>query len=185
MSQVCPVWVGYLLASPVRKLFQNPDVILKSFVRDGMTVMDVGCAMGFFSLPAARLTGDSGKVVCIDCQEPMLTRLTKRAKKAGVMHRIETRMCTTDNLRADDLSTKVDVALAIAMVHEASNPAHLIKQISNTVKPGGVFYVAEPLGHVSLPQVEETRATIEQNGFEVLETQKSHRLYSMLLKKTA
>ena len=58
MSQhVCPFWVGYLLLSPVRKLITNPDRILEPYVRSGMTVMDAGTAMGFFSLPLAELVG--------------------------------------------------------------------------------------------------------------------------------
>ena len=53
---VCPIWVGYLLASPVRKLvWENPDKILKPYVNEAMTVADIGCAMGFFSLPLARI----------------------------------------------------------------------------------------------------------------------------------
>lgn len=185
MSHVCPVWIGYLLINPIRKLIQNPTKILTPHIREGMTVMDVGSAMGFFSLPAANLTGDEGKVICIDCQEKMLAKLKKRAQKAGLNHRIQTRVCTTDDLLVDDLKEQVDVALAVAMVHEADSPKRLLQQISRTVKPGGVFYVAEPLGHVSVDQVEETRTTIEQQGFCVLETQKSSRLYAMSFKKAA
>ena len=50
-EDVCPVWVAYLLASPLRKLLQNPERILAPCVHEGMTVVDIGCAMGFFSLP--------------------------------------------------------------------------------------------------------------------------------------
>jgi len=49
-KRVCPVWVGYLLASPIRKLFQNPQRILSPYVENGMKVLDVGCAMGFFKI---------------------------------------------------------------------------------------------------------------------------------------
>jgi hypothetical protein len=44
--RVCPWWVGYILASPVRKLWQNPVRILKPFVRPGMTVLEPGPGMG-------------------------------------------------------------------------------------------------------------------------------------------
>jgi len=54
---LCPVWIGYLLASPVRKLSQNPRKILGPYVNEGMTVADIGCAMGFFSLPLAKQSG--------------------------------------------------------------------------------------------------------------------------------
>jgi 2-polyprenyl-3-methyl-5-hydroxy-6-metoxy-1,4-benzoquinol methylase len=56
-QRVCPIWVGYLLASPVRKLYQNPKKILGAYVREGMKILDIGCAMGFFSLPLAEMTG--------------------------------------------------------------------------------------------------------------------------------
>ena len=41
-EKVCPIWVGYLLASPVRRLFQNPDKILGPYIEDGITVLDIG-----------------------------------------------------------------------------------------------------------------------------------------------
>ena len=69
---VCPWWVGYLIASPLRKLGENPDTILAPLVEPGMTTVDIGCAMGFFSLPLARMVGGSGRVVCVDVQERML-----------------------------------------------------------------------------------------------------------------
>ncbi|MBU1207873.1 MAG: hypothetical protein KKH04_13245 [Proteobacteria bacterium] len=50
-EHVCPVWVGYLLASPLRKLFQNPKKILEPYVQKDMKVLDVGPGMGFFTLP--------------------------------------------------------------------------------------------------------------------------------------
>jgi len=59
-EKVYPVWVGYLLASPIRKLFQNLHKILGHYIEKGMKVLDVGCAMGFFSLPLAGMVGPMG-----------------------------------------------------------------------------------------------------------------------------
>ena len=60
-NKVYPWWMGFMLLSPFRKFSQNPDEILSKYVLKGMKVMDVGCAMGFFSLPLARLVGEKGK----------------------------------------------------------------------------------------------------------------------------
>ena len=87
-KHVCPWWVGYLLVSPIRRWFQDPEKILSPYVSEGMTVLDIGPGMGFFTIPAARMVGDSGRVIAVDLQEKMLKSLVKRAEKAGVAGRI-------------------------------------------------------------------------------------------------
>lgn len=44
--RVCPWRLGYLLASPVRKLLQDPHRILLPYVRAGMTVLEPGPGWG-------------------------------------------------------------------------------------------------------------------------------------------
>ena len=54
-ERVCPWWLGYLLASPVRRwMAENPESLLAPYVREGMTVLEPGPGMGFFTLPLAR-----------------------------------------------------------------------------------------------------------------------------------
>lgn len=184
-EHVCPVWIGHLLANPIRKLFHNPTQILGPHVREGMTVLDVGSAMGFFSLPAAKMVGRTGRVICVDCQPGMLISLEKRAKKAGVSAQIETRECSTAALGLDDLSEQVDVALAIAMIHEASDPDRLLSEIVRTLKPGGRILIAEPKGHVSDAQIEETLKLTRSLGLVMVEELKVKRTVSFLMARAA
>ena len=131
-KHVCPVWIGYLLASPIRKLFKNPDKILSPYIMEGMTVLDVGCAMGFFSLPAAKIVGQNGKVICIDLQKEMIRALEKRASKAGLTNRLETRLCNENSLGLNDMTEKIDLAFAIAVIHEISDPSTFFSEIYKT-----------------------------------------------------
>jgi len=162
---VCPVWVGYLLASPTRKLFQNPNKILKPYVNEAMTVADIGCAMGFFSLPLARMVGPNGKVICVDVQEKMIRSLEKRAAKAGLSGRIETVICKEDSLSLDKIKEKIDFALASAVVHEVPDAAGFFSEIYKAMKPAGRLLLVEPKGHVSEKDFETTISVAEQNGF--------------------
>ena len=52
--RVCPWWLGYLLASPLRRLLQDPAAVIKPYVRGGMTVLEPGPGMGFFTVEVAR-----------------------------------------------------------------------------------------------------------------------------------
>ena len=80
-KHVCPRWLGYFLLCPLRRLGQKPEKILAPFVSEGMTALDIGPGMGYFSLPMAQMVGPGGKVLCVDVQEKMLRSLGSRAAR--------------------------------------------------------------------------------------------------------
>ncbi len=183
-ERVCPVWIGYLLASPIRKLFQNPQKILSPYVKSGMQVMDIGCAMGFFSLPLAQMVGPKGQVICVDMQEKMIKSLEKRAQKAGLSNRIKTHLCNQHSLGLDNLTKKIDFALAFAVVHEVPDTASFFSELSKTIKQQGKFLVAEPSGHVSEKDFRISISIAEQNGFKAIARPQIAHSHAVLLEKT-
>lgn len=167
ICHVCPWWIGYLLASPIRRWLQDPVEILSPYLEPGMTVLEVGPGMGFFSIPLAEILGPEGRLICVDVQERMLQSLRKRVEKADLTKRVETRLCTATNLGVDDLIGEFDFALAFAVVHEIPDRARLFAQLAAALKPGGKLLVAEPKGHVTAVALEQTIALAETAGFEV------------------
>jgi 2-polyprenyl-3-methyl-5-hydroxy-6-metoxy-1,4-benzoquinol methylase len=182
-ERVCPVWVGYLLASPIRKIFQNPHGILAPYVKRGMKVLDVGSAMGFFSLPAAHMVGPDGKVICIDVQDRMLESLEKRARKAGVIERIETRLCRNDSLDLTDLAEAIDFALAFAVVHEVPDASAFFSQIYEALKPEAKILLSEPRGHVSEADFAKSISTAGEIGLRFIERININRSRSAVFEK--
>jgi ubiquinone/menaquinone biosynthesis C-methylase UbiE len=162
---------------------QNPDKILAPFVLPSMTVMDVGSAMGFFSLSMAKLVGPSGRVICVDLQEKMLVTLRKRAQKAEVADRIESRICTADGLGIDDLSGQIDFALAFAVVHEAPQPKKLFEETRSALRQDGTLLFAEPSGHVKIDQFRKSLNLAREVGYETLAAPKVARSHTAILKK--
>lgn len=161
---VCPWWLGPLLASPLRRLLQDPARILAPHVREGMTVLEPGPGMGFFTLEAARRVGTQGRVVAVDLQQRMLDGLRRRAARAGLLPRIELRLATEASLGVEDLAGKVDLALAFAMVHELPDPGRFFEEVRRALAPGGLLLLAEPTGHVSGADFEATLALAERAG---------------------
>lgn len=162
--RVCPWWIGYLLVSPIRKLVQDPAKLLAPHVREGMTVLEPGPGMGFFTLELARRVGPRGRVVAVDLQPRMLAALRRRAARAGLAERIETRQARPDALGVGDLAGKVDLVLAFALVHELPDPARFFAEVRATLVPGGVVLVAEPAGHVKAPDFEASLAAAARAG---------------------
>ena len=182
-GKVCPHWVGYLLASPLRRLFHNPRKILGPYVEPGMTVLDIGCAMGFFSLPLARMIGKRGKVVCVDAQENMLVSLQKRARKAGLADRIIPHLCPRDSLSLEAFANTIDFSLAFAVVHEVPDPSKFFAEVWRAMKAGSKCLVAEPKGRVSVENFVITLAAAGENGLRVMGNPEIARSRAALLVK--
>jgi ubiquinone/menaquinone biosynthesis C-methylase UbiE len=183
-SHVCPWWLGYVLANPLRRLLENPDKLLGALITPGMTVLDIGCAMGFFTLPAARMVGDSGRVIAVDIQPKMISALQRRAKRRGLLDRIETRVCSEKGLGIDDLDGKIDLVLAIHMVHEVPDRDQLMSQLHRAVRSGGRMLVVEPKGHVSEQAFAETIATADRAGFSAVDGSPARRGHSQLFTRS-
>jgi ubiquinone/menaquinone biosynthesis C-methylase UbiE len=148
-----------------------------------MIVLDVGCGMGFFSLDMARMVGAQGKVVCVDLQHQMIRSLSRRASKAGLLDRIDPRVCSEDSLGIEDYGERIDFALTFAVVHEVPDIPKLLGQIHYALKPEGMLLVAEPGGHVSKKRFREEELAAERVGFKSLERPEIWRSRAVVLER--
>jgi SAM-dependent methyltransferase len=164
---VCPWWLGYLLASPLRRLAHDPAKILAPYVRNGMTVLEPGPGMGFFTLELARMVGPSGRVLTVDIQPRMLDRLKRRAAHAGLLDRLDIRVAQRDSLGLAGAAGTVDFVLAFAMVHEMPSAKSFFQEAAQAMKAGAHLLLAEPAGHVKPALFEAELASAAQAGLRV------------------
>lgn len=182
-KHVCPWWLGYLLASPLRRLRQEPHRILSPHVRAGMTVLEPGPGMGFFTLELARLVGAAGRVIAIDVQPKMLKVLAKRARKAGLQDRIVLRQADKNRMGVDDIHGQVDFVLVFAVVHELPDAAGFYGEMFSALKPEGRMLLSEPSGHVNAKDWQETVRQALASGFQEVQNLEISRARSVLLVK--
>lgn len=166
-TTVCPWWAGYTLNNRARRLLHKPEQILKGYILQGMTVMDVGCGMGYFTLPAAALVGEKGKVIAVDLQKKMLQGMWSRAEKAGLSSRIITHACGQDALDIGGFARSVDFAILFMMLHEVPDQQRLILELKQAMCAGGKLLFAEPIGHVPKKRYHQSLALFHQEGFRV------------------
>ena len=145
----CPIWIGRLLASPLRRVFENPATVVLPLLKPKDRVLELGPALGFFTLPVAEALGPDGRLVCVDVQEGMLRRLRRRLEKRGLAGNVEMRQCTHEDLGLVDLEGTCDLVLALHVVHETVSPAGTMKALARCLKPGGHLLLVEPPGHCS------------------------------------
>jgi len=180
---VCPWWLGYLLACPWRRFLQDPGKILGPYLREGMTVLEPGPGMGFFTLETARRVGSSGRVIAVEIQPKMLHRLKRRAEKAGLLGRLDARLAMPESMNLDGLDGQVDFAFAFAVVHEMPDTDSFFLQTARCLKPGGSLLLAEPAGHVKAGRFEQELAAAARAGFSVVDRPVIPRSRAALFKK--
>lgn len=103
------------LRSGLRRFLMNPAKLLAPLVKEGMTVLEVGCGPGFFTVEAARLVGTGGKVIVADLQQAMLDLVREAVKDDQTGRRIVLHKCGEDRI---GVTGPVDLILAIHVVHE-------------------------------------------------------------------
>ena len=160
-DHICPRWFAYTFDNPLRRFFHNPEKIFRPYVTGGMTVLDIGCGMGFFSIALAKFVGSGGGVIAADVQQKMLNTLKKRAEKTEVSDRIRIHRCEPNNL---GVVTPVDFILAFLMVHEVPDINMFFHQVCSCLKPNGRIFIAEPKFHVSLRRFQEIIVSAQKYG---------------------
>ena len=164
---VCPWWLGYFLAHPLRRRIHDPVGILRPFVSEGMTVLEPGPGMGFFTVELARLVGPSGRVVAVDVQPRMLEGVRRHSGKEGLSGRIEARLARGDGMGVDDLAGKVDFVLAFAVVHEMPDAERFFAEAGAVMKQGSKLLLAEPRFEVPERQFADTLRVAGRCGLRV------------------
>jgi SAM-dependent methyltransferase len=179
-NRICPVELAPSLDSRLRRLLQNPHDILAPFVREGMTVLDIGCGPGYFSIEMAGLVGAGGKVISADLQEGMLAELRNKIKGSPLEPRIKFVLCSKGDI---NVSVAVDFILAFYMVHEVPDKNALFKQLRAVLRQEGQILLVEPkFFHVSRAEWRKTTAVATANAFRVNQGPKLRFSWSAVLK---
>jgi len=160
----CPWWFLFTFDNPLRKIYQDPIKILTPYIQSDDIVVDIGCGMGYFTLPLARLVGEDGEVIAVDLQSRMLEGLKSRAQKAQLAERIRLHNCSQNQIGVDG---PVDFVLVFWMAHEVWKPEAFFAQIYAMLKVSGCMLMAEPLVHVTEKAFRQTLHEIERAGFAI------------------
>ena len=132
-----------------------------------MAVLEPGPGMGFFTLELARLVGPAGRVIAVDVEPRMIEGLRRRARKAGLLNRIDARVVQPTSMRLDDVERAIDFVFAFAVVHEMPASGPFFAEAARVLKPGACLLLAEPAGHVDDAEFAEELAAAARAGLSV------------------
>jgi len=129
------------LNSPERQKRLPPQKILNILSpKTGSVIADVGCGIGFLSIPAAKMLGPKGRVIAMDISDVMLGDIEKRIKQENITNIIPKKSREYE-FPLDDAS--VDMAIIVNVLHEVDDKVRFMKEVARILKRSGRIGIVE------------------------------------------
>ncbi len=123
-----------------RRSMLQPDKVLPLFLdRTDAVLLDLGCGVGMFALPAAKHLAQ-GRVYASDVHAGMVETVLRRAKEAGLSN-IEGLTGPAAKVPLPDGS--VDVVLISMVLHDIETRTEALAEAARVLKPGGTLFMIE------------------------------------------
>ena len=122
------------------KLMPPGEILSMIDLREGDIFLDIGAGPGGFSIPAAAIVGDSGKVIALDISQEVLDFLSEKVTETGLKN-IEIIRSEENDLKIPDQSG--DIAFLCMVFHEATDPALFLPEVFHAIRPGGKIVIIE------------------------------------------
>jgi ubiquinone/menaquinone biosynthesis C-methylase UbiE len=104
-------------------------------VSEGQTVLDYGCGSGTYTIPAARLVGESGKVYALDVSGRALEKVMSRVDGEGLRNVEPVRSSGDVGIDLEDGA--LDHILFIDVLQEIEDWGPLFEEAYRALKDGG------------------------------------------------
>jgi len=132
----------YRLDGPLRwAVGEANELIRKTRLHPGVTVLDVGAGTGYLSIPLARVVGESGSVHSFDASPELLSVLGEKAARQGYARRITLRQGPAERLSYPD--GFFDFVFSSYTLHELEDPMPALREMHRVLKPLGEVAISD------------------------------------------
>lgn len=129
------------LDNPKRREALPPYETLKRLrLSKGDIIADIGCGIGYFTLPAAELSGPGGKVYALDISDEMLDETKKAAVEKGLTNIELVRNTEYDLVIGGESVTYCLISLVL---HEVDDLRRYVEEIGRILRYGGRLAIIE------------------------------------------
>ena len=129
------------LDSPKRReMLPIRTVLTKIGLTEGAKFADIGCGIGYFSIPAADVIGPKGIVYALDVSEEMIEELDKKIEENDIDN-IRTVLTDKYNFKLEDNS--VSYSFICTVLHEIDDSVAFINEAKRILVAGGKIVVVE------------------------------------------
>ena len=140
-SRIMYKMLALFLGNPLRRLTTNPiDVLTKMGIERGLSVLEVGCGPGFFTIPAARIV-EEGNFYALDLSPFMIQHVKKKAAKQK-LENVKTITAPASNTGLEDES--ISLVICIDVLSDITDIDSTLHEMHRILKFDGILSVFEP-----------------------------------------
>ena len=120
-------------------LFLNPYKLLNAAgLKPGQKVLEVGCGPGFFTIPAAKIVGEKGKVYALDVN-PVAVETVRRKIMENNLKNVKIMLADASETGLPDES--IDVAFLFGVIHALKDVDAVMREMHRILKVKGILSV--------------------------------------------
>lgn len=123
-----------------REILPPEQTLVSLNLKQGDIMADIGCGIGYFTIPASKIVGHNGKIYAMDILPEMLQDVEKRIQENNLSN-IETILTEENDLKLED--NKVTLAFLCNVVHEAHEKEKFLREIKRILSPKGEISIVE------------------------------------------
>lgn len=177
----CPSSFAWVLENPVIERVAGSQALMdRAGVCSGMNVLDAGCGPGRVTIPLARRVGPGGRVVALDAQASMLSKLQRRLEEQDVTN---VRLVHAELGTGALASEQFDRAFLVTVLGEIPNQEQALREIHGLLAPGGILSVSEVLPDPHYQRRSKVRALALLTGYDPTLVHHTYRSYTMNLRR--
>lgn len=123
-----------------RELLPPEETLIKLGLHEGDVMADIGCGIGYFTIPASKIAGDSGNIFAMDISPEMLQDVGIKIKSNNISN-IEIILTEENDLKLED--NKITFAFISTVLHEADEIENFLNEIKRIISPKGRIAIVE------------------------------------------
>jgi ubiquinone/menaquinone biosynthesis C-methylase UbiE len=99
-----------------------------------MVFMDIGCGYGFFTIQAAQLVGEKGRVYAVDIDDSAIETLKSKASEEGLTNIVAKVGEAEETVFCDECA---DIVFYSTVLHDFRDPAKVLRNAKQMIKESG------------------------------------------------
>lgn len=123
-----------------RELLPPKETLIKLGLCEGDIMADIGCGIGYFTIPSSKIVGDSGNVFAMDILPEMIKEVELKVKENNISN-IEAILTEENDLKLEE--GKITFGFISFVLHEVDDKEKFLSELKRIISSKGKIAIVE------------------------------------------